>query len=152
MSSARRRGSGLEASRGMLPLLALQVLIEYGRAGASRPPVTAALLAANSLIYLRPGALDGVLPSLSRVSFNPQLIVEVTFFFSFNKCQPIIMKLLFFFLRCEIYPAKLYPNSFLSSIKDTQTVLARHHPYPLIAHDLSATRIALYSILSPKIE
>jgi len=77
MSSARRRGFGLEASRGMLPLLALQVLIEYGRAGASRPPVTAALLAANSLIYLRPGALDGVLPSLSRVSFNPQLIVEV---------------------------------------------------------------------------
>jgi hypothetical protein len=77
MSSARRRRFGLEASRGMLPLLALQVLIEYGRAGASRPPVTAALLAANSLVYLRPGALDGVLPSLARVSFNPQLIIEV---------------------------------------------------------------------------
>ena len=57
MSRGRRRGFGLEASRGMLSLLALQVLLEYGRAGASRPPVTAALLAANTLIYLRPGAL-----------------------------------------------------------------------------------------------
>ncbi|OEL29633.1 Rhomboid-like protein 14, mitochondrial [Dichanthelium oligosanthes] len=76
MSSGRRRGFGLEASRGMLPLLALQVLVEYGRAGATRPPVTAALLAANTLIYLRPGALHKILPSIDRVSFNPQLIVE----------------------------------------------------------------------------
>jgi len=76
MSRGRRRGFGLEASRGMLPLLALQVLMEYGRAGASRPPVTAALLAANTLIYLRPGALHEILPSLARVSFNPQLIIE----------------------------------------------------------------------------
>ncbi|WVZ71534.1 hypothetical protein U9M48_020109 [Paspalum notatum var. saurae] len=86
MSSRRRRGFALDGPRGMLPLLALQVLIEYGRAGASRPPVTAALLAANTLIYLRPGALDGILPSLARVSFNPQLIVEygdwVRFFLS----------------------------------------------------------------------
>jgi hypothetical protein len=51
--------------------------MEYGRAGASRPPVTAALLAANTLIYLRPGALHEILPSLARVSFNPQLIIEV---------------------------------------------------------------------------
>jgi hypothetical protein len=61
----------------MLPLLALQVLMEYGRAGASRPPMTAALLAANVLIYLRPGALHEILPSIARVSFNPQLIIEV---------------------------------------------------------------------------
>jgi len=60
----------------MLSLLALQVLLEYGRAGASRPPVTAALLAANTLIYLRPGALHEILPSVARVSFNPQLIIE----------------------------------------------------------------------------
>jgi hypothetical protein len=77
MSRGRRRGFGAGASGGMLPLLALQVLIEYGRAGASRPPVTAALLAGNALIYLRPGALDGILPSVTRVSFNPRLIVEV---------------------------------------------------------------------------
>lgn len=77
MSRPRRRGFGLEASRGMLPLLALQVLMEYGRAGASRPPVTAALLAANTLIYLRPGALHEVLPSLNRVAFNPHLIIQV---------------------------------------------------------------------------
>jgi rhomboid domain-containing protein 1 len=77
MSSARRRRFGLEASRGMLPLLALQLIIEYGHAGASRPPVTVALLAVNSLVYLRPGVLGGVLPSLARVSFNPQLIIEV---------------------------------------------------------------------------
>lgn len=82
MSSARRRRFGLEASRGMLPLLALQVIIEYGHAGASRPPVTVALLAVNSLVYLRPGALGGVLPSLARVSFNPQLIIEVPDLFS----------------------------------------------------------------------
>ncbi|KAG0537356.1 hypothetical protein BDA96_03G142100 [Sorghum bicolor] len=86
MSRCRRRSFGAGASGGMLPLLALQVLIEYGRAGASRPPVTAALLAANALIYLRPGALDGILPSLTRVSFNPWLIIEygdlVRFFLS----------------------------------------------------------------------
>ncbi|OQU86733.1 hypothetical protein SORBI_3003G136000 [Sorghum bicolor] len=86
MSRGRRRSFGAGASGGMLPLLALQVLIEYGRAGASRPPVTAALLAANALIYLRPGALDGILPSLTRVSFNPWLIIEygdlVRFFLS----------------------------------------------------------------------
>jgi rhomboid domain-containing protein 1 len=77
MNRGRRRSFGAGASGGMLPLLALQVLIEYGRAGASRPPVTAALLAANALIYLRPGALDGILPSLTHVSFNPRLIIEV---------------------------------------------------------------------------
>nr|CAB3476949.1 unnamed protein product [Digitaria exilis] len=86
MSRPRRRGFGLEASRGMLPLLALQVLMEYGRAGATRPPVTAALLAANTLIYLRPGALHEVLPSLNRVAFNPHLIIQygdwVRFFLS----------------------------------------------------------------------
>ncbi|KQK03988.1 rhomboid-like protein 14, mitochondrial [Brachypodium distachyon] len=80
MSSGRRRGIGIGggrgASSGMLPLLALQVLLEYGRAGASRPPVTAALIAANALVYLRPGALDAVLPPLSRVAFNPYLIIQ----------------------------------------------------------------------------
>jgi rhomboid domain-containing protein 1 len=39
--------------------------------------MTVALLAANVLIYLRPGALHEILPSIARVSFNPQLIIEV---------------------------------------------------------------------------
>ncbi|KAF6990065.1 hypothetical protein CFC21_007315 [Triticum aestivum] len=80
MSGGRRRGAGggwgSGPSSGMLPLLALQVILEYGRAGASRPPVTAALIAANALVYLRPGALDAFLPPLSRVAFNPHLIIQ----------------------------------------------------------------------------
>ncbi|XP_006645779.2 rhomboid-like protein 14, mitochondrial [Oryza brachyantha] len=78
MSSGRRRVAGGGGGRpsGMLPLLALQVLLEYGRAGASRPPVTAALIAANTLVYLRPGSLDALLPTLDRVAFNPHLIVQ----------------------------------------------------------------------------
>ncbi|KAG8052579.1 hypothetical protein GUJ93_ZPchr0001g31558 [Zizania palustris] len=78
MSSGRRRGYGGGGGRptGMLPLLALQVLLEYGRAGATRPPVTAALIAANALVYLRPGSLDALLPPLSRVAFNPHLIIQ----------------------------------------------------------------------------
>lgn len=60
----------------LLSLLALQVLLDYGRAGATRPPVTAALLAANTLLYLRPGNLDALLPRLPRVLFNPHLIIE----------------------------------------------------------------------------
>ncbi|KAL6850425.1 hypothetical protein ACP4OV_021052 [Aristida adscensionis] len=66
----------VERSRGLLPLLAVQVLFEYGRDGATRPPVTAALLAANALVYLRPAALEGILPSLSRAAFNPYLILQ----------------------------------------------------------------------------
>ena len=43
MSSYRRRPRGfvLDPSKGMLPLLGLQVLLEYGRAGSARPPTTA---------------------------------------------------------------------------------------------------------------
>jgi hypothetical protein len=57
----------------VLPLLALQMLLEYGRAGSSTPPMTAALLAANMLIRLRPRGLHEILHSIARVSFNPQL-------------------------------------------------------------------------------
>ncbi|KAK9152459.1 hypothetical protein Syun_010768 [Stephania yunnanensis] len=66
---------GRRISRGMLPLLAFHVVNEYYRS-ESRPPVTAGLLAANTLIYLRPGFLDNVLPSLNEVWFNPHLIVK----------------------------------------------------------------------------
>ncbi|TVU07792.1 hypothetical protein EJB05_41161, partial [Eragrostis curvula] len=61
---------------GMFALLGLQVLLEYGRTGAARPPVTAALLAANSLVYLRLGPLDDILPMNCDVSFNPYRIIE----------------------------------------------------------------------------
>src|SRR5438105_8879411 len=77
MSSRRRRGFGVERSGGLLALLRLQFVLEYGRAGATRPPVTAVLLAANALVYLRPGARDDLLPLLSRASFNPYLIIKV---------------------------------------------------------------------------
>uniref|UniRef100_A0ACD5VRZ1 Uncharacterized protein n=1 Tax=Avena sativa TaxID=4498 RepID=A0ACD5VRZ1_AVESA len=59
-----------------LPLLALLMLLKYGPAGATRPPVTAALIAANALVYFRPGALDAHLPRLRRVMFNPHLIIK----------------------------------------------------------------------------
>ncbi|KAK9156264.1 hypothetical protein Sjap_003744 [Stephania japonica] len=66
---------GRRISRGMLPLLAFHVVNEYYRS-ESRPPVTAGLLAANTLIYLRPGILDNILPTLNEVWFNPHLIVK----------------------------------------------------------------------------
>lgn len=59
----------------MLPLLALHALSEYYRL-ERKPPVTAALLAANTLIYLRPGSLDSLLPTIGEVLFNPYLIVK----------------------------------------------------------------------------
>ena len=59
----------------MRQVLALQVLLEYGPAADSRPPVTAALIAANALVHvLRPG---GLLPRLSQVAFNPHRIIQV---------------------------------------------------------------------------
>ncbi|KAI4303043.1 hypothetical protein MLD38_038722 [Melastoma candidum] len=63
-------------SRGMIPLLALHALAEYYRLD-HKPPVTAALLGANTLVYLRPGALHHLLPSIDQVWFNPHLILKV---------------------------------------------------------------------------
>ncbi|CAL8993436.1 unnamed protein product [Prunus brigantina] len=62
-------------SNGMLPLLALHAASEYYRLDR-KPPVTAGLIAANSLIYLRPAFLDPILPSLQEVWFNPHLILK----------------------------------------------------------------------------
>lgn len=60
----------------MLALLALQAVSEYSRL-ERKPPVTAALVAANSLVYLRiPASLDALLPTLDQVWFNPHLIVK----------------------------------------------------------------------------
>ncbi|THU69458.1 hypothetical protein C4D60_Mb08t14620 [Musa balbisiana] len=62
-------------SKGLLPLLALQAASEFHRIGR-KPPVTAGLLLANSLIYLRPAFVDRLLPTLYEVSFNPHLILK----------------------------------------------------------------------------
>ena len=71
MERGGRRGGG------MVGLLVLQALSEYGRLDR-KPPVTAGLIAANTLIYLRPKFLDPILPTLNQVWFNPHLIVKVT--------------------------------------------------------------------------
>lgn len=72
-----RRGSG-----GMLPLLALSAVAEYCRL-PWKPPVTAGLLAANTLVYLRPTFIDPVIPHISEVWFNPHLILKVTLSISY---------------------------------------------------------------------
>ncbi|KAH9319909.1 hypothetical protein KI387_021678, partial [Taxus chinensis] len=59
----------------MLYLLAMQVASEFYQLDR-KPPVTAGLIAANTLIYLRPGVLDGWLPSLSEVCLNPHLVIK----------------------------------------------------------------------------
>lgn len=67
-----RRGS---LTKGMLPLLAIHAVSEYYRL-PWKPPVTAALLGANTLIYLRPAFLRHILPSIDQVWFNPHLILK----------------------------------------------------------------------------
>jgi len=74
MDFSRRR-----VSRGMLPLLALHTFSEYYRL-ERKPPVTAGLLAANTLIYLRPAFLEPLLPSIDEVWFNAHLILKVCYF------------------------------------------------------------------------
>ncbi|KAF9594137.1 hypothetical protein IFM89_028391 [Coptis chinensis] len=69
------RGDGRRGTRGMLPLLAVHTIHEYYRS-ERKPPVTAGLLLANTLIYLRPGVLDTLLPTLNEVWFNPHLILK----------------------------------------------------------------------------
>ncbi|XP_020267846.1 rhomboid-like protein 14, mitochondrial [Asparagus officinalis] len=75
MSRYYREERGSRLTRGMLPLLAFQVLNEYHRLGR-KPPVTAGLILTNALIYLRPGVLDELLPRIDDVWFNPHLIVK----------------------------------------------------------------------------
>ncbi|KAF6163458.1 hypothetical protein GIB67_029307 [Kingdonia uniflora] len=62
-------------SRGMVPLLALHAAYEFYRL-ERKPPVTAGLIVANTLIYLRPKFLDAILPNLDEVWFNPHLILK----------------------------------------------------------------------------
>ncbi|XP_050120601.1 rhomboid-like protein 14, mitochondrial [Malus sylvestris] len=69
------RGIRRPRSNGMLPLLALHSFSEYYRLDR-KPPITAGLIAANSLIYLHPDFLDPILPSIEEVRFNPHLILK----------------------------------------------------------------------------
>ncbi|KDP28027.1 hypothetical protein JCGZ_19107 [Jatropha curcas] len=62
-------------SRGLLPLLAVHAVSEYYRL-PWKPPVTAGLLATNTLIYLRPSFLHHILPSIHEVWFNSYLILK----------------------------------------------------------------------------
>nr|XP_018632293.1 rhomboid-like protein 14, mitochondrial isoform X2 [Nicotiana tomentosiformis] len=71
----RGRGRWGSVSRGMLPLLALHTVSEYCRL-ERKPPVTAGLLAANTIIYLRPSFLDPFLPTITEVWFNSHLILK----------------------------------------------------------------------------
>ncbi|CAO2192873.1 unnamed protein product [Urochloa humidicola] len=79
----RRFVSEYDLMRGMIPLLGLQVVYEYGRPGSDRPPVTAALLAANVLIFFRPGPLHRILPRACDIAFNYQLFVKFMLFENF---------------------------------------------------------------------
>ncbi|XP_052188835.1 rhomboid-like protein 14, mitochondrial [Diospyros lotus] len=73
MEGGRVRNS--RVSSGMLPLLALHAVTEYWRLDR-KPPVTAGLIAANTLVYLRPAFIDRHLPTIDQVWFNPYLIVK----------------------------------------------------------------------------
>lgn len=59
----------------MLALLSLHAFREYWLLDR-KPPVTAGLLAANTLIYLRPRFLQPILPTINQVWFNPYLILK----------------------------------------------------------------------------
>lgn len=76
------RRNNRNVSNGMIPLMLLQAVNEY-RKLERKPPVTAAILAANTLIYLRPAFLHQILPKIEDVLFNAHLIVKVHFRVSF---------------------------------------------------------------------
>lgn len=70
------RGRNGRVPRGVLPsLLAFHAISEYSRHDR-KPPVTAALVAANTLIYLRPKFINHLIPTLEQVCFNPDLILK----------------------------------------------------------------------------
>ncbi|KAL3332504.1 hypothetical protein AABB24_032861 [Solanum stoloniferum] len=73
----RGRGKWGSVSRGMIPLLGLHTVSEYSRLDR-KPPITALLLAANTIIYLRPKIFHPFLPTIDQVWFNPHLILKYT--------------------------------------------------------------------------
>lgn len=73
----------------MLPLLALHAVSEYYRLDR-KPRVTAGLIAANALVYLRPAFLDHILPSIQEVGFNPHVILKVISHFLLKTPQIVV--------------------------------------------------------------
>ncbi|XP_065868667.1 rhomboid-like protein 14, mitochondrial [Euphorbia lathyris] len=67
--------NGGRLSKGMLALLAVHAVNEYYRL-PWKPPVTAGLLVANTLTYLRPAFLRRFVPPIHEVWFNPYLILK----------------------------------------------------------------------------
>jgi rhomboid domain-containing protein 1 len=78
LSSFRRPGGfAFDPMEGVIPLLGLQAAFGYCRPGSARPPVTAALLAANVLVFLRPRPLHRILPRINDVALNYRLFLRV---------------------------------------------------------------------------
>ena len=84
----------------MLAFLALHAVSEYCRL-ERKPPVTAGLVAANTLIYLRrPGFVDAMLPTLDQVWFNPDLILKVKPVYSLSLFSFFYRNLLVSYMIC----------------------------------------------------
>jgi rhomboid domain-containing protein 1 len=59
----------------MIAFLALNAVAAYSRLDR-KPPVTAGLIAANTLVYIRPYFLHHIIPHIDEVYFNPYLIIK----------------------------------------------------------------------------
>lgn len=68
----RRVGGG----NGMLYMLALHAASKFMQL-PRKPPVTASLILANTVVYLRPGVLDVILPTVDEVCLSPYLVLQV---------------------------------------------------------------------------
>lgn len=70
-----RAARGLQGN-GMLYMLAAHAVTKFMQL-PRKPPVTAILIAVQTLIHFRFGMLDAVLPTVSEVCLNPYLIIQV---------------------------------------------------------------------------
>lgn len=75
MNMYRGRGRGVQGN-GMLYMLAAHAASKFMQL-PRKPPVTAALILLQTLIYLRPGQLDKLLPTVSEVCLNPYIVLKV---------------------------------------------------------------------------
>lgn len=62
---------------GLLYMLAMHAATKFIQL-PRKPPVTAALIALQTLIHLRPGKLEDVLPTINEVCLNPYFILKVS--------------------------------------------------------------------------
>lgn len=68
---------------GMLYMLAMHAATKFIQL-PRKPPVTAALIALQTLIHLRPGKLEDVLPTINEVCLNPYFILKVSILLSLS--------------------------------------------------------------------